>query len=94
MEGSGLVWIGIAVAVFIFLDLLFVELRRIWREGKRLVTRIEAYAELPIFAQLEASERDAERLTTALDALGPLVERGQVALATIRGYRPKGSSPG
>lgn len=94
MEGSGLLWIGTIVAVLIFFDLLLVELRRIWREGKRIVARIEGYAELPIFAQLEASERDAERITAALDALGPLVTRGQTALATVRGYSPKGSSPG
>jgi hypothetical protein len=94
VEGSGLVWIGIVVAVLIFLDLLFVEVRRIWREGMRIVRRIEGYAELPIFAQLEASERDAERIANALDALGPLVARGQAALATVRSYSPKGSSPG
>lgn len=94
MEGSGLVWIGIVVAVLIFVDLLFVELRRIYREGKRLVSRIEAYADLPIFAQLEASERDAERIAAALESLEPLVARGQAALASVRGYSPKGSSPG
>jgi hypothetical protein len=94
VEGSGLVWIGIVVAVLIFVDLLFVELRRIYREAKRLVTRIEAYGELPLFAQLEASERDAERLSNALEALGPLVARAGGALTTVRGHIPKGSSPG
>jgi hypothetical protein len=94
VEGSGLLWIGIIVAVLIFLDLLFVELRRIWREGMRIVARIEGYAELPIFAQLEASERDAERIASALEALEPLVARGQAALATAARYIPKGSSPG
>jgi hypothetical protein len=94
VEGSGLFWIGIIVAVLIFIDLLFVELRRIWREAMRIVTRIEGYAELPIFTQLEASERDAERIAAALDALGALAERGQAALTTMRSYRPKGSSPG
>ena len=94
MEGSGLLIVGIVVAVLIFLDLLFVELRRIWREGKRLAGRLAGYADLPIFAQLEAGERDAERIAAALDALGPLIERGQTALATVRAYKPKGSSPG
>lgn len=89
MEGSGLLWIGIIVAVLIFLDLLFVELRRIWREGQRLAARIEAYAELPIFAQLDTGERDAERIANALDALGSLAARAQAALATVRGYRPR-----
>lgn len=94
MDRSGMLWIGLIVAVLVFLDLLFVELRRIVREGKRIASRVAGYAELPLLVQLAASERDLERILNALDALAQLIERGQIALAVLRGYLPKGSSPG
>jgi hypothetical protein len=95
MDPTGLVWIGSIVAVLIFLDLLFVELRRIFREGKRLVVRLTAYADLPIFDLLAASERDIERIVNAIDALASLSARTAAALESLRRcYRPKGSSPG
>jgi hypothetical protein len=94
MDRSGMVWIGTALAVLIFLDLLFVELRRVFREGKRIVQRLDAYAELPIFSLLANAEHDVERIVSALDALTPLAERGRHAIGVVRGYLPKGSSPG
>jgi hypothetical protein len=94
MDRSGLVWIGAILVALVFLDLLFVELRRIFREGKRIVTRLEAYGELPIFAALAGAERDAERIAEAFEALEPLLERWQLALGVLRRYLPKGSSPG
>lgn len=89
-----MVWIGAIVVALVFLDLLFVELRRIFREAKRIVTRLEAYGDLPIFAALATAERDAERIAAAFEALGPLQERWQLALGELRRYLPKGSSPG
>jgi hypothetical protein len=94
MDQSGVLWIGAIVAVLVFVDLLFVELRRVLREAKRILTRLEGYADLPIFALLAASERDVERIVAAIDAVAPLVERGQTAVAVLRRYLPKGSSPG
>jgi hypothetical protein len=94
MDRSGMLWIGLIVVVLIFLDLLFVEVRRIVREGKRIVTRLAGFGELPIFVQLAAGERDLERIVRAIDALTPLLERGQAAFAVVRRYIPKGSSPG
>jgi hypothetical protein len=95
MDPSGLVWIGSIVAVLIFLDLLFVELRRIFREGKRLAVRLAAYAELPILDLIAASENDLERIARAIDALASLLARTNAALESLRScYRPKGSSPG
>jgi hypothetical protein len=94
MDRSGVLWIGVVVAVLVFLDLLFVELRRVLREAKRIVTRLEAYVELPIFMSMAASERDVERIVGAIDAFEPLVERGQAAIGVLRRYLPKGSSPG
>lgn len=93
MDGPGLLWIGTIVAVLVFLDLLFVELRRILREGKRIASRLAAYADLPLFGQLAQSDRDIERIANALDALPPLFARAQTALAVLPFYRPKGSSP-
>jgi hypothetical protein len=94
MDRSGLIWIGTIVVVLVYLDLLFVELRRVFREGKRLANPFAAYGELPVVAQVAAGERDAERIVRALDALAPLAERAQTALAELRRYLPKGSSPG
>jgi hypothetical protein len=104
MDRSGVVWIGVAVAVIVFLDLLFVEVRRCVREAKRLLSRLSAYAELPLFSMLAASENDVTRLTSALETLPLLVERAQRALEVIRrpfarhapapDNLPKGSSPG
>jgi hypothetical protein len=95
MDPSNLVWIGSIVALLIFLDLLFVELRRIFREGKRLVTRLAAYADLPIFNLIAASEGDVDRIVRAIDALTSLAGRTQIALESLRrSYKPKGSSPG
>jgi hypothetical protein len=93
MDRPDLIWIGAIVAALVFLDLLLVELRRILREGKRIATRLSAYADLPIFQQLAQSERDVERIVNALDALPPLAARAQAALAVLPFYKPKGSSP-
>ncbi|MGA2393565.1 MAG: hypothetical protein ABSH03_09475 [Candidatus Lustribacter sp.] len=92
MDRPDLVWIGAIVVALVFFDLLFVELRRILREGKRIASRLAAYADLPVFAQLAASDRDIERILTALDALPPLFARAQAALAVLPFYKPKGSS--
>jgi hypothetical protein len=89
-----MLWIGIIVAVLVFLDLLFGELRRAFREAKRIMNRLEGYTELPIFSMLATSERDVDRILAALDALTPLLERARRAVAVMRAYIPKGSSPG
>jgi hypothetical protein len=95
-------WIGAGIAGLIFLDALFVELRRALREGKRLATRLAGYAELPIFAQVATMEGDADRLVRALDALAPLMERAAEAWLVVRtlgrthaadAYRPNGTFP-
>jgi hypothetical protein len=94
MDRSGMLWIGTIVIVLVFLDLLFVELRRALREAKRIVRRLEGYGELPILGQLATGGRDVERIALAVDAVQPLIERAQRALGVLRGYLPKGSSPG
>jgi hypothetical protein len=94
MDRSGLFWVGLIVVVLIFLDLLFVELRRIFREGKRIVTRVAAWADLPVLAELAASEYYVGRIIRALETMAHLIERTRTALAVLRSYIPKGSSPG
>jgi hypothetical protein len=87
VDQSAIGWIALAIAVFVYLDLLFVELRRIYREGMRILRRLIAYADLPVIAQAARSGDDVDRLVGALEAVGPLLERGSVALATIRNPR-------
>jgi hypothetical protein len=84
VDQSAIGWIALAIAVFVYLDLLFVELRRIMLEGMRIVRRVAAYAELPVVKQAGRAGDDVERLTLALDRIAPLAERAQRALATIR----------
>jgi len=91
---SAIGWIALAIAVFVYLDLLFVELRRMYREGKRIVTRVLAYAELPVVERLDRAADDAERLARALEAIDPLLDRGRAALAVIlRAGRPARYEP-
>jgi hypothetical protein len=84
MDGELVVKVALAVAALVFLDALFVEVRSAAREAKRLVTRLGAYGELPIVSLLAASEHDVERLTVALEAVPPLLERGSRALTVLR----------
>jgi hypothetical protein len=94
MDRSGIEWVGVIVVVLIFLDLLFVEVRRILREGKRIAKRLAGYAELPLLHQIATSERDLDRIVRAVDAMAALLDRAHAAFAVLRRYIPKGSSPG
>jgi hypothetical protein len=105
MDHSTLVRVAVAIAAVVFLDALFVEVRRAMREAKRLLARLDAYAQLPIFALFATCESDVERVTQALDALPGLIERADQAWLVVRSlgrvrplqaadvYRPKGSFP-
>ena len=77
-------WIALAIALVVFLDLLFVEVRRAVREAKRIVTRISAYADLPVLAQAARVGTDVDRIAFAADRIAPLLERGRAAIAAIR----------
>lgn len=92
MDQSAIGWIALAIAVFVYLDLLFVELRRIYREGARIVSRLVAYADLPVVRQAARAGDDVERLTVALEAVGPLIERGREAIEAIRHPRSAGDA--
>lgn len=83
MDPSTLVLIGIAVALFVYLDILFVELRRGYREASRLLARVAAYAELPVVAAAAKSTDDLSRLAAAVEAVPELAARAEAALATL-----------
>ena len=97
-------WVGAVIVVVVFLDALFVEIRRAVREGKRLMRRLQGYAELPLFALLATAAADAERLERAFDDLPALLDRarqawtvvltfGRVRPVPATAYSPKGSFP-
>jgi hypothetical protein len=93
MDRSAVTWVGLAVVALVFLDLLFVEVRRIVREAKRIASRLHGYTELPVFSLMAAAGSDVERINSAADEIPLLIGRGQRAIAVLRGYLPKGSSP-
>lgn len=94
MDRTAVAWVGVAVAALVFADLLFVEVRRIVRELKRIDTRLKGYSELPILSLAATAEMDVARITAAADQMPLLIARGQLAIAQLRSYLPKGSSPG
>jgi hypothetical protein len=77
-------WVALFVAVAVYLDLLFVELRRVYREAMRIVTRVIGYGNLPVIRQAARAGDDVERLTLALETVPVLIERGRAALTVIR----------
>ena len=94
MDRSALIWVGLAVAALVFFDLLFVELRRIVREAKRILARVRGYTELPLISLMATAGNDLERVGAASEEVSVLIERGRRAIGVLRGYLPKGSSPG
>ena len=93
MDRSALAWVGLAVAALVFLDLLFVELRRVVREAKRIGTRLQAYTELPVLSMIAMAGSDVERISAAAEQVPALIERARRAIGVLRSYLPKGSSP-
>jgi hypothetical protein len=76
-------WIAGAVAAFVFVDVLIVELRRCLREGRRIADRLVAYADLPIFSVVAGVPHEAERLVRAFESIAPLIVRGKTALVAL-----------
>lgn len=83
MDQSTMTRVALVIVALVFLDALFVELRSIVREAKRIVARLDGYASLPIVALLEKSEGDVERITRALDAIPALLERADQAWTVV-----------
>ncbi len=84
VSANAIVWWVTLVALVVVLALIAMQVARAIREVKRLKDRVSAYADLPVFKALERAERDAERLERAVGNVAPLLERAEVALATIR----------
>ncbi len=84
MNASAIGWIALAIVAVVLLDLLFVEVRRIVREATRIAKRVRAYGDVPVLAQAARTGDDVERMNAALETIPSLLERGRVAVTTIR----------
>ena len=84
VSANAIVWWVTLVALVVVLALTAVQVTRAIRELTRLKDRVSAYADLPVFKALERAETDAQRLERAVGNVAPLLERAEVALATIR----------
>lgn len=87
MNVPGVVWVAVAVAVLVFLDVLVVELRRCARELGTIRRRIAAYRDLPIVSLAASAPADVSRAAAALAAIPPLLARAEAALAALRPRR-------
>lgn len=92
MDETTVFWIGGAVAVFVFVDVLIVEMRRCVREARRIGSRVAAYADLPIVTVASEAQHDLTRLLRAFEAMAALLDRARVALAALGFGRPNGAS--
>jgi type III secretory pathway component EscU len=79
-----IVWWVTIVALLVILALAGMRLARALRELKRITTRVDAYADLPLLKALERTERRRAALEPALAQIAPLVARAVVAVAVIR----------
>ena len=79
-----LIWWAIAIALVVVLALTGAQLARALRELRRLESRVDAYADLPVVKALERGERDVARIEAALAQIEPLIERAKHALEIIR----------
>jgi hypothetical protein len=79
------------VAVLVVLALAGRAAAAALHEIKRVSTRVEAYAELPVVVALERAQADAVRIEAALGELPLLLARARAAAAAIlRGPIPPG----
>ena len=84
MSAGAIVWLVAVVALVVVLALAGAQASQALRELKRLERRVEAYGELEVVRAAERSTRSASRLAASRDAITPLVERAEAALAVIR----------
>jgi len=87
MDQSTVLGIAAIVATFVFLDVLFVEVRRCVREVQRIVRRLAAYGELPIFSLAASAGGDVDRMVAALARIPTIVRRGEAALTALNVIR-------
>jgi hypothetical protein len=84
VDPSTVLGIAAAVATFVFVDVLFVEVRRCVRELQRIVRRLRGYAELPIVSLAAAATYDVARLNAGAARMTELLSRGEAALKALR----------
>jgi len=84
MAATTIVWIVSAVLWAAVLVAAGVQLAQAGAHAKRLNQRITGYTKLPVVDAALNAPYDIARLEAALTAVEPLVERAQVAIATIR----------
>ena len=83
MDQNTVFWIGGIVAVFVFVDILIVEIRRCVREGRRIAQRIAGYADLPIVSLAAATPAELVRLEASLSEIASLLVRARAALGAL-----------
>ena len=83
MDETTVFWIGGLVAAFVFLDILIVEIRRAFREARRIVDRVAGYADLPIVSLLASTPAELTRLDQSLAEITALLARARAALAVL-----------
>jgi hypothetical protein len=79
-----LVWWAILAGLVVLLGLLGAQALRAVRELKRLASRVEALADLPVVTALERADADGRRIEAAVAELPALLERAKAAAAMIR----------
>ena len=84
MSAGAIVWLIAFVALLVVLALAGAQASRALRELKRLQRRVEAFGDLEVVRAAERSTRSASRLQASAEAITPLVERAEAALAVIR----------
>ena len=72
------------LAWVLVLDLLWMALRRLYLEAKRLGKRLGALIEKPLPVDFAKAESDAARIIAAIDRAPTLVARGALALERLR----------
>jgi hypothetical protein len=78
-------WFFLVAWVIVLGLILFVQLPRAFRDGRRIVTRVlRLVNDPPLTVQLAKAEADNNRLNLALERILPLQRRAEVAIATIR----------
>jgi hypothetical protein len=84
VSAHALVWWAILAGAVVVAGLIIAQLLRTYREVTRLGSRVDAYGDLPVVRALERAEADGRRIESAVDQLPALIERGTIAVATIR----------
>jgi hypothetical protein len=78
-------WFFVVAWLVVLGLLLFVQIPRAFREGRRIVTRVmRLINDLPLTKELATAEAAGRRLSAALERIPPLQRRAEAAIVTIR----------